>query len=119
MQIRGIRGAISVEQNSEIEILDNTKQLLKEIIQVNNIKLNDIISCLFTVTKDLDAVYPAVAARELGWTEIPLICVNEMLVPGSLEKVIRVLLHVNSIKSQNEIIHVYLKRANVLRPDLK
>lgn len=118
MQVRGIRGAITVEENSAKEILDNTKLLLNEIIVQNCIETDDIISCTFTVTCDLDAAYPAVAAREIGWTSVPLICVNEMVVPGSLKRVIRVLLHVNTLKKQNEVKHVYLKKARVLRPDL-
>jgi chorismate mutase len=118
MHVRGIRGAITIENNSTESIIESTKQLLQEIITQNNIKVEDIISCIFTVTRDLDAVHPAVAAREMGWVEVPLMCMNEMIVPGSLEKVVRILLHVNSPKKQNEIKHVYLKNAKILRPDL-
>lgn len=118
MQVRGIRGAITVEENTTAAIIENTKLLLSEIIEQNDLLTDDIVSCTFTVTRDLDAVYPAVAAREIGWTAVPLLCVNEMYVPGSLEKVIRVLLLVNSDKNQDQVKHVYLKKAKQLRPDL-
>jgi len=118
MQVRGIRGAITVEENTAEKIITNTKILLSEIIKQNNIRLEDIVSCTFSVTRDLDTVYPAVAAREMGWATVPLMCVNEMFVSGSLERVIRVLLLVNTMKSQKEVRHVYLKKAKQLRPDL-
>lgn len=118
MLVQGIRGAITVEKNSVEDILSCTKELLKEIILQNNINTEEIISCIFTVTPDLNAVYPAVAARDMGWITVPLICMNEMIVPGSLEKVIRVLLHINTYKKQSEMKHVFLKNAKKLRPDL-
>lgn len=82
-------------------------------------KEDDIISIIFTVTNDLNAAFPAVAARNLGWTSIALMCTNEIDVPGSLKKCIRVLLHVNTDKKNDEIKHIYLNNAKVLRPDLK
>lgn len=118
MQVRAIRGATTVTNNDSEEILRETKALLEEIVQRNEIKTDDIISVIFTVTKDLDAVFPAAAARQMGWTDIALMCMNEIDVPGSLRKCIRVMLHINSEKSNNELIHVYLKEAASLRPDL-
>ncbi len=118
MTVRAIRGAVTVENNSAVEIIDETKALLTEIVKENNVEYEDIISIIFTVTKDLDAAFPAVAARQLGWTRVALICTNEIDVPGSLKSCIRVLLHINSEKSNSEINNIYLKGAKVLRPDL-
>jgi chorismate mutase len=117
--VRAIRGATTVENNVDTEILDNTRELLNEILIKNDLKLDDVISIIFSLTKDLDAAFPAVAARKMGWTEVALMCTNEIDVPGSLGKCIRVLLHINTEKSNKEINHVYLKNAKVLRPDLK
>jgi len=116
--VRALRGAITVENNNETDILTATRELISSIIQENNISKDDIISIVFTATRDLDAVYPAVAARQLGFTDVALMCVNEMYVPGSLEKCIRVMMHVNSGKKNNELKHVYLKGAKILRPDI-
>lgn len=117
--VRGIRGATTVENNDAVEMLRETEKLLVEIIEKNRLKEDDIISIIFTVTNDLNAAFPAVAARNLGWTSVALMCTNEINVPGSLEKCIRVLLHVNTDKRNSEIKHVYLNNATVLRPDLK
>jgi len=89
--------------------------LLKEVMKVNGITANDVASAIFTTTPDLNAEFPAVAARELGWTEVALMCSHEMGVPGSLTKCIRVLLHVNTEKSAEEIVHVYIKGAKGLK----
>ena len=118
MGVRAIRGAITIENNTKQEIYDATEELLTEIIKSNEIQYDDIISIIFTVTKDITAGFPAYAARKMGFTNIPLMCSNEMDVPGSLKKCIRVLLHFNTEKSLDEIKHVYLKGARVLRPDL-
>lgn len=118
MVCRAIRGAITVNENSRDDILESTKLLLKEIIKQNNIEKCDIISIIFTATKDIDAVYPAVAARELDITDIALLCMQEMYVRGSLEKCIRVLFHINTEASNDQLRHVYLRGAKVLRPDL-
>ncbi|WP_010250147.1 chorismate mutase [Acetivibrio cellulolyticus] len=117
--VRGIRGATTVECNEAVEMLKETEKLLVEIIEKNRLKEDDIISIIFTVTNDLNAAFPAVAARNLGWTSIALMCTNEIDVPGSLKKCIRVLLHVNTDKKNDEIKHIYLNNAKVLRPDLK
>lgn len=117
--VRGIRGATTVERNTTEDIIEATKQLLKTIVLENSINQEDIASVLFTVTKDLNAAFPAAATRELpGWTLVPLLCATEIDVPDQLEKCIRVLLHVNTEKSQREIKHVYLKDASKLRSDL-
>jgi len=118
MKVIAIRGAITVDNNDTVEIIDNTKELLNVIIEKNVIDINEVISIVFTMTKDLNAAFPAVAARQIGWTNIPLMCMQELDIPGSLEKCIRVLLHINSEKSKLDVKHVYLKNAKVLRPDL-
>jgi chorismate mutase len=118
MLVRAIRGAITVNENTREDILKATRELLNEIILKNELEQDDIISAIFTLTNDLNAVFPAVAARELGWTDISLMCTNEICVPGSLEKCVRVLIHFNTEKSNKDINHVYLKGAEKLRPDL-
>jgi len=92
--------------------------LLEHIITTNALDVTDIASVIFTATPDLDAVYPAVAAREMGWTDIPLLCMQEMAVQGSLPRCIRVLLHWNTDHAQADIHHVYLGEARALRPDI-
>jgi len=120
MALRGIRGAIAVKKNSKKEILGATKKLLKKLIAVNEIKAPDVASAIFSVTADLNAEFPAIAAREeLGWLYTPLLCVNEIPVPGSLKRCIRVLIHINTTKKQAELKNVYLGEAKKLRPDLK
>ena len=116
--VRAIRGATTVVNNNKSEILDNTQELLNEICIRNGLKQEDIVSIIFSLTKDLDAAFPAVAARKMGWTDVALMCTNEIDVAGSLEKCVRILIHINSDKSNNEINHVYLREAKVLRPDL-
>jgi chorismate mutase len=117
--VRGIRGAISVDEDTKEAIHEATKELLLKIVEDNQLLLEDIASVLFTVTPDLAADFPAYAAREIGWTNIPLICMKEIEVPGSLPRCIRVLLHVNTAKIQAEMKHVYLREARALRSDLK
>jgi chorismate mutase len=116
---RGIRGATTVEQNNREEILAATDELLKLLIEKNDLHPDDIVSAIFSMTEDLDAEFPAVAARKLGWIETALICTREIPVPGSLKKCIRVLIHVNTTKSISEIQHVYIRRAVALRPTFK
>jgi chorismate mutase len=115
MQIRGIRGAITVESNTREAIVSATKELLSEILKNNKLKVEDIASVVFSASQDLNAEFPAVAARELGWNDTPLLCTREIEVPGSMRKCVRVLLHVNSDKKQKEMKHVYLKDAVKLR----
>ena len=119
MTVRGIRGAISVTENTSQAILSATRELLQEIRFSNPTLLaEDIASILFTVTADLDAVYPAQAARAMGWHVVPLMCALEIPVPGSLPQCIRILIHWNTDLNQNLIYHVYLREAVKLRPDL-
>ena len=116
--VRGIRGAITVKTNTDQAIRESTCQLLAKIVEQNNIELGQIVSVIFSATKDLDAETPAYGARLMGWTSIPLFCTLEMEVPNTLTKCIRVLLHINTDKSQEDIQHIYLEGAKVLRPDL-
>jgi chorismate mutase len=117
--VRGIRGATTVESNTREEILNKTRELLEKIVARNNIKQEDIASVIFSVTDEIDAEFPAVAARRIGWLYTPLFCTREIPVKGSLGKCIRVLLHVNSDKDQKDIIHIFLYDAVKLRPDLE
>ncbi len=113
---RGIRGAITVERNDATDMLEATRELLTALVEANGIQPDDVASIIFTTTPDLTATFPAVAARELGWVHVPLLCAHEMDVPGALRGVIRVLMHVNTDKSAREIKHVYLRGARELRP---
>lgn len=115
---RGVRGATTVDENSKAEILLATRQMLALMIRQNGIQATDLASAIFTVTKDIDAEFPALAARQLGWIDVPLLCGYEISVDGSLPKCIRVLLHWNTTKTQDEIEHVYIRDAVKLRPDL-
>lgn len=116
--IRGVRGAITVEIDQAEEVLAATRELLRVMKKENEIQVEDIVSVLFSATADIKSVFPAQAARSLGWTQVPLMCFQEMEVPDSLAMCIRVLIHINSDKAQKEIRHVYLKEASNLRPDL-
>ena len=118
MAVRGLRGATTVETNSKEEIISRTKEMLEVLIEKNLIKQADIISAIFSVTEDLDAEFPAAAARQIGWKYTPLLCTREIPVTGSLPLCIRVLIHVNSDISQEEMVHVYMREAKKLRPDL-
>ena len=118
MAVRGIRGATTVDSNSKDAILAGTRELLETVIQANNLDPEDVASAWFTTTPDLNAEFPAVAARAMGWTFVPLMCSHEMSVPGSLPMCVRVLLHVNTEKGPHDINHVYIRGASALRPDL-
>jgi chorismate mutase len=119
MAVRGIRGAAVAERDEKEAIWSATRSLLEAMLAANpSLRPDDLASAWFTVTPDLSAVYPAVAARQLGWTHVPLMCVQEMAVPGSLTRCIRVLLHWNTDLPQESITHVYLGAAQTLRPDL-
>ena len=115
---RGIRGAITVAENDAGAILAATRELLEQMIAENGVREEDVASVTFTATPDLDAAYPAVAARQLGWTRAALICMQEMPVAGSLPRCIRVLVHWNTDRTGDEVRHVYLREARCLRPDL-
>ena len=114
---RGIRGATTVEENTREAILAGTRELLSLLIEANVIHPDDVASAIFTTTPDLDAEFPAVAARQLGWTDVALMCGHEMSVPGSLQKCIRILIHWNTSKPASAIQHIYIKGASQLRPD--
>jgi chorismate mutase len=116
--LRGVRGATSVTANDREQILHATRQMLALVIRQNGIQKEHVASAQFTTTPDLDAEFPAFAARQLGWLDVPLLCGHEISVPGSLGMCIRVLIHWNTDKSQQEITHVYLNDAARLRPDL-
>jgi chorismate mutase len=118
MACRGVRGATTVAADDRDEILLATRQLLALMIRQNGIDTADIASAQFTVTKDLCSEFPALAARQLGWIEVPLLCGYEITVEKSLPRCIRVLLHWNTEKSQSEVQHIYLHDAVKLRPDL-
>ena len=118
MPCRGVRGATTAEANTAEEILAATRQLLALMIRQNGIDEDDVASAIFSTTTDLDAEFPALAARQLGWLNVALMCVHELDVPGSLPRCIRVLLHWNTELPADRIVHVYVKQAARLRPDL-
>lgn len=117
--IRGIRGAITVRKNEPESIISATERLIKEMVKKNEVKPELIASVFISATSDLNASFPAKALRRLsGWSYVPVTCMQEMAVPGSLEKCIRIMMHVETEKSQREIRHIYLENAKNLRPDL-
>ncbi|MFN8637939.1 MAG: chorismate mutase [Dehalococcoidia bacterium] len=118
MMVRGIRGATTVEENSREAILEAAGELLSEIVRLNDLDHDHVASIVFTATQDLNAEFPAVAARQLGWTDVALECMAEMYVPGSLQRCVRILMHVNTARPARELVHVYLRGARALRPDL-
>lgn len=118
MACRGVRGATTVEENTRESILRNTRQLLALMIRRNGIEPEDVGSAVFSMTDDLNAEFPALAARQLGWLEVPLLCTNEVHVPASLRRCVRILIHWNTDKPQHAITHIYIKDAIRLRPDL-
>lgn len=118
MPVRGIRGATTAETNSREAILEATSELLDCLVQANGVRREDVVSVLFSTTPDLNAEFPAVAARAAGWEDVALLCMHEMSVPGSLQQCVRILIHVNTERASHEMEHVYLRGAGVLRPDL-
>lgn len=119
MAIRGIRGATTVVADKAKLILDATRELLTTILKMNpDMKPDDVASIIFTMTDDLRATFPAQAARQMHWGLVPMLCAREISVPGSLARVIRVLVHWNTERPQSGITHVYLREAVCLRPDL-
>jgi len=119
MAVRGIRGATSVETDAAAQILAATRELLQEILRVNELdSFDEIVSAIFTTTPDLTSAFPAEAARALGMNQVPLLCASEIPVDTGMPRCIRVLLHVNTEKSQREMVHVYLREAKKLRPDV-
>ncbi|MDR7544912.1 MAG: chorismate mutase [Armatimonadota bacterium] len=118
MHVRGIRGATTAETNSAEAILDATRELLVEMARANGVAPHEIAAAFFASTPDLTAAYPAEAARRLGWTAVPLLSFADVDVPGALGRCIRILLLWNTSRAQDEIVHVYLRGATGLRPDL-
>lgn len=118
MPCRGVRGAITCDANTREEVLRATRQLLALMIRQNDIRADDVACAIFTTTMDLNAEFPAFAARQLGWQHVALMCYHELDVPGSMPRCIRILILWNTDKRADEIIHVYAKDAERLRPDL-
>ena len=118
MGCRGIRGATTAETDAAAAIVATTRELLVRMVEANDVAISDIACAFFTVTPDLTAAFPARAARELGWQHVPLLDAQEVPVPGSLPRCVRVLILWNTDRSQEEIRHVYLRDAASLRPDL-
>jgi chorismate mutase len=116
MQLRALRGAITVDENSADAILDATEELVHELLERNSLHPDDLVSCLFTCTDDLDAAFPAEAARRLGLNAVPLLCAREIDVPGALPRVIRLMVH---CYMEGDVQHVYLRDAEALRRDLQ
>jgi chorismate mutase len=114
---RGIRGATTAAANTRESILEATRDMLARLIEANDLRPDDIASAIFSTTPDLNAEFPAVAARELGWLDTALFCTHEMAVPGSLPRCIRVLIHWNTTRRADEIVHVYIREASTLRPE--
>jgi chorismate mutase len=116
-RLQGIRGATTVEANEARQILEATDELLRRLIEANELTPDDIVSAFFTVTADLDAAFPARAAEVYGWNIVAILHAREIPVPGSLPRCIRLLVHAYTRRSRQEIRHVYLREATVLRPD--
>jgi chorismate mutase len=119
MLTRGVRGATTVEANTPEAILEATRELLAAMLKANEIDVEYVASAFFTATPDLNAEFPALAAREMGWNDVALLCGHEMNKPGSLPMCLRVLLHVNTEKPARQIRHIYLRGARLLRPDIE
>jgi chorismate mutase len=119
MLTRGIRGATTVNANTREAILEATTELLNAMVEANGIEVDNVASAFFTSSPDINAEFPALAARQMGWTNVALLCGHEMAVPGSLKMCLRILLHVNTEKPASELTHVYLHGARVLRPEFE
>lgn len=120
MAVRGIRGATSVAIDDKSEVLAATRELLEELLRANSLEnsFEEVVSAIFTTTRDLTSAFPAEAARAIGMSQVPLLCATEIPVLDSLPRCIRVLLHVNTEKKQADMVHVYLRDAKKLRPDV-
>lgn len=119
MHIRGIRGATTCDANREEAILSATAELLQQMAEANGVESDEIAAIIFTATPDLTAAFPAEAARRLNWTLVPLMSATEMAVPRAVARCVRVLMIWNTSRSQEQVVHVYLRGATSLRPDLK
>jgi chorismate mutase len=116
--VRAIRGAIQVEADERDLILEGTAELVNEVMARNDLTPDDVISVLFTMTPDLAAEFPALAARKLGFHDVPLICATEIPVPGAMPRVVRLMAHVETSRPRSRIQHVYLRGAAALRLDI-
>jgi chorismate mutase len=115
---RGIRGATTVAANTKEAILEATRELIQELTAANRLEKENVAAVFFTLTPDLNAVFPAEGARQLGWDKTAMLCVQELPVPGSLPRCIRILILYNTDLPQERLNHVYLKQAQILRPDI-
>jgi chorismate mutase len=118
MPLRGIRGAADVSANTRQQIFARTQELLRAIVRANRIRPDDVAAAFFTLTPDLDADFPAYAARDLGWAHVPMMCASELAVPGGMKRVVRVMLLVNTSVPPRRVRHQYLGKTASLRPDL-
>ena len=118
MPVRGIRGAVNVSRNSRQEIFTKTRDLLRAMVRANRIREKDVAAAFFTLTPDLDADFPAYAARDMGWRHVPMMCASELGVPRGMKKVVRIMLLVNTSVPPSRIRHQYLGDTPSLRPDL-
>ena len=118
MAVRAIRGAVQVDANERAAILDGTTDLVTEVMTRNGLVPDDVISVVFTTTPDLTAEFPALAARKIGFHDVPLLCAREIAVPGAMPRVVRLLMHVETAKPRSELEHVYLRGAAALRLDI-
>lgn len=118
MTVRAVRGATQVEADDRDQILEATTELVAEVLARNDLSTDDVISVIFTTTPDLTAEFPALAARKLGFHEVPLLCASEIAVPGSLPRVIRLMAHIETGRPRSDIQHVYLRGATALRLDI-
>ena len=118
MAVRAIRGAVQVDANERAAILEGTTELVTEVMARNSLATDDVISVVFTATPDLTAEFPALAARKIGFQDVPLLCATEIPVPGALPRVVRLLAHVDTERSRREVQHVYLRGAAALRLDI-
>jgi chorismate mutase len=116
--VRAVRGAIQVDADERAQILEATTELLTEVLRRNQIDSEDLISVVFTATPDLHAEFPAYAARQMGITDVPLLCASEIDVPGAMPRVLRLLAHVETTLPRRDLRHVYLRGAAQLRTDL-
>lgn len=119
MQFRGLRGATTVDADSKQEVISTTAELLKEMMERNGLTKADLISIIFTATPDIKSEFPAAAARSIGISDIPLLCASELDITGAIPMVIRVLMHVQTDKDYSTLRHVYLRKAEPLRTDLR
>ncbi|HLV75707.1 chorismate mutase [Actinomadura hallensis] len=118
MAVRAVRGATQVDADDRDQILEATTELVSEVMARNELSTDDVISVIFTTTPDLTAEFPALAARKLGFHEVPLLCASEIAVPGSLPRVIRLMAHVETDRPRSAVQHVYLRGATALRLDI-